>query len=123
MNGSFFGLAGFAALLTVVMSIVLHNYRKSIILPVCIGSVLVFSLIVLSMCFYNVKHAIACLKYDHVIVIDWNLRASCPMQIDERRVILSEDYCNGGQHSYRTVIMAWNDENSKDSYDCLVKGN
>lgn len=122
MSCSLFVFALVVALATAIVSAVMDNchFNKGIVPVVCIGSILVLVSVGLSMRYYNMKHMAICLAYDHVVVVDWNLKADCPVDIDKHKIVHVEDYAIG-YLPYRMVIMAWNDPAIDDEYSQLTK--
>lgn len=101
---------------------VIDSYgNRKLILPTLIsGFAVSFALIVMAFCFTSLKHMVACIKYDNVIVLDYCINTAPSRDIDPDKVIYHEDY-SGSYQTYRYVIMAWNDEKPVSQYDKLVQ--
>ena len=110
----------FAGATAVLASCIYNLGNKQHIVPVvAIGSIFSLIIFTLAFMFECPVHLIACLKYDHVIVMDFNISNGPIMPIDYSKVIWQRDYRT--DNFYSTVIMAWNDEKLFDKYDTLVK--
>ena len=81
-----------------------------------VGLCITFSLLVCGIVFHNTQHMLACMKYDNVVALKYDVHNGPPAKsIDESKVVFQEDY-----YSDRFVIMAWDDK-PVDKYEQLVK--
>ena len=124
MSFTIFMISVVATILTIIISCVIDSYsnKKHVIPVMCSGLLLAFLFFILSLCFSNMKHMIASIKYDHVVVLDFKQGTRPTRSIDQNKVIYQCDYTIAPS-CYTLVIMAWNDEKTIDQYDKLTREN
>lgn len=102
-------------LLCVIVANAFEMKDRNIGIIAIVGVCITFSLFVCGIVFHNTQHMLACMKYDHVVALKYDVHSGPAKSIDESKVVFQEDY-----FSDRLVIMAWDDKPA-DKYEQLVK--
>ena len=92
--------------------------RRALVTAV-FGAVLAIIVFALAFCFKCPTHLLAQLKYDNVVVLECANDVNFARPIEQDKVIWQDvsRNCNG---TFVTIIMAWDNEKSRDAYEKLV---
>lgn len=117
MAWSFFILGVILMGITGIIHGVIKYYKSQTL--IC-GFAASFILIAMSFCFSSIKHMVACIKYDNVVVVDYLISTNPTINIDSSKIVYANDHVEFCQN-YRYVIMAWNNESLAKQYDKLIE--
>jgi len=114
-------VAGAIALFTLVICAICDELfrmqRRHIGIIATAGAVITLALVLCALSFRNITHLIACIKHDHVVVVEHRPGRNMP----DRPIDASKAICQEEDFGNRLVVMAWNDDKPADTYAKLVK--